>query len=666
MSAKDHSITNSKTTKQLNMPLKASVVLVSAMLMAACGTNGKQSYNLEDVFGSSDIVYKPKKPTAANFSEDGTKISGQAEAGAIIKIKDEAGNVIGSTEADDKGNFEFSLDTPLTDGQKVKVEAYYPNGTRPSDPLESTAPNIKDPTEPTEPTDPTEPNQPEADKSGVQSLNINAGSLGVFNKTTRDFTVNEDGSVIEARADLASQNPQTPDKPGLLPKVDITTSAEGDTELDNGFKDHKDNTEITVAALGQTLPLAYTSTYKDFGDDMRIGHIHGGAEVALLGTTLPVDGVAVIGNATKAENIPTEGTVGYTGDATYRKLGLDNEIEYGSSAFTADFVAKEVSGELEFANAGNIGLKADIEGNKFSGTAEANNGYTTDGGFYGGDAQYLGGVYQGNGAQGTYGAMQDEAPAEPNQPEASKSGAQSLNVNAGSLGVFNKTTRDFTVNEDGSVIEARADLASQNPQTPDKPGLLPKVNVITSAAGDAELDNGFKEHKDNTEITVAALGQTLPLAYSSVYKDFGDYMRIGHIHGGAEVALLSTTLPVDGVTIVGNATKVENMPTEGMISYSGDATYRELGLDKSIEFGSSAFTADFVAKNLEGQLSFAKAGDIDLNAGIDGNKFSGAADANGGYNTEGGFYGGDAQYLGGIYQGNGAQGTFGAEMELPE
>lgn len=251
-------------------------------------------------------------------------------------------------------------------------------------------------------------NAPESAKSGVQSLNINAGSLGVFNKTTREFSVSEDGSVIEARADLASQNPETPDQPGLLPKVDITTSAEGDTELDNGFKEHKDNAEITVAALGQTLPLAYTSTYKDFGDDMRIGHIHGGAEVKLLSTTLPVDGVAVVGNATQAANMPTEGTVGYTGDATHRKLGLGNAIEFGSSVFTADFVAKSLAGKLSFKEAGDINLTAGIDGNQFSGAAADNAGYATEGGFYGGDAQYLGGVYEGNGAQGTYGAKSDD------------------------------------------------------------------------------------------------------------------------------------------------------------------------------------------------------------------------------------------------------------------
>ncbi|WP_296202770.1 Ig-like domain-containing protein, partial [Psychrobacter sp. UBA3962] len=387
MSAKDHSITNDTTTNKLNTPLKASVVLVSAMLMAACGTNGKQSYNLEDVFGSSDIVYKPKTPKNSNFSEDGTKVSGQAEGGAIVKVKDEAGNVLGSATADDDGNFEITLDTPLTNGQKVKVEAYYPNSTRPSDPLDETAPIIKEPTEP------NEPNEPEANKSGVQSINVGTSAAGLddFVVTTRDFEAGD--NTLTARADTASG--------GLLPAVDVQTSGEDDTDAGNGFKSHENSTTIPTA-LGE-LPLEYTSVYKDYGDDMRIGHIDG---TAVLGgeVEIPVDGVAVVGHATKAENMPTEGTVGYKGDATYRKLGIGNDIEFGSSVFTADFVAKNVKGDLEFAKAGKISLTADIDGNKFSGAADANGGYATEGGFYGGDADYLGGVYEGNGAQGTYGA----------------------------------------------------------------------------------------------------------------------------------------------------------------------------------------------------------------------------------------------------------------------
>jgi hypothetical protein len=792
-------------------------------------------------------------------------------------------------------------------------------------------------------------NAAEATKTGVQSLNVNGGALGVFSTTTRDFTVSKDGSVVEARADIASQDPKTPGKPGLLPKVSMVTSTVNDTDLKDGFKEYKGDAEIVVTALNQTLPLDYVSTYKDFGDDMRIGHIDGGAEVKLLNQTLPVNGVAVMGNATKAANVPTDGTAKYSGDATYRKLGLGNDIEFGKSVFTTDFVNKKVAGDLKFAKAGNIGISANIAGNKFAGSKD---GYNTEGGFYGGDAQYLGGVYEGKDAQGTYGATNDakkqaleavqttqaaaqaatkaleaaksqaaaaqaaatkaqadaakaktdaekaqaaadnasngsgegalqdaldraaaaeaaQAAAEKaakvavdaakaeaaaaknaaaaakaeadakvtaaeklagqgnaaaaaankaaneakaradaaeaaakdaetraktaaadakkavdkaaadakaraeaearataaekatqtaqaakvkaeaaaaaaekakaeaiqakedaeqaledalssggssealqkeadrkaklaeaaqtaaktaataqsqaaadaaakataadaaktkatqaaaaakikNAPETNKTGVQSLNIDAtATLGTaFNTTTRDFKVNADGSVVEARADIASQ--LDPAEPGLLPKVPVTVSGANDANLQNGFKTHAGNAEIFVEALDQTLPLNYVSTYKDFGDDMRIAHIDGAANVELLGATLPVDGVAVLGNATQAANVPKEGSLKYTGDATYREIGLDNNIEFGKSVFTADFVGKKVAGDLTFAKAGSIGLSANIAGNKFSGTK---GDYSTEGGFYGGDAQYLGGVYTSETVQGTYGA------
>ncbi|OXL27836.1 transferrin-binding protein-like solute binding protein, partial [Psychrobacter sp. DAB_AL32B] len=240
-------------------------------------------------------------------------------------------------------------------------------------------------------------NAPESKKSGAQSLSIDPSSAGLpnaFTATSRDF--NATSNSVEARADTASG--------GLLPIVNVTTSGADDTNLQGGFKSHNDSTDITTA-LG-VLPLTYTSTYKDFGDDMRIGHIDGAAALGI--NQLPVNGVAVVGNATQAANVPTEGKVNYSGDATYRKLGLDQAIEFGSSAFTADFVAKNLKGDLAFTKAGKIGINADINGNQFSGTAANNAGYTTEGGFFGGDAQYLGGVYEGNGAQGTYGAKSDK------------------------------------------------------------------------------------------------------------------------------------------------------------------------------------------------------------------------------------------------------------------
>ena len=240
-------------------------------------------------------------------------------------------------------------------------------------------------------------NAPETKKTGVQHVSIDASGLGqgALTTTTRDFGIT-DATQVQARADIASG--------GLVSDpVALKVSGANDAAVagSNGFKSFENTTKVVTASLGEQ-DLVYTSTYKDFGDDLRVAHIDGTAA-----GLLPVNGVAVVGNATQVINMPTEGKVGYTGDATYREIGLGKDIQFGTSVFTADFVAKNLKGDLTFSNK-TIGLEAAILGNQFSGSKD---GYNADGGFYGGDAQYLGGVYEGNGAQGTYGAKSNKQTA---------------------------------------------------------------------------------------------------------------------------------------------------------------------------------------------------------------------------------------------------------------
>ena len=910
MSPNRHSIATVSTAKKFKTPLKASVVLLTSMILAACNTTDDPSYNLDDVFsplpGVTDKQLEEAKAEAEKAKEEAKKAKEEAEkakqeaaeqiaaaekvaaekAEAANKAKEEAEAAAAAAEKAKqeaikaKEEAEQALEDALADGggsealqkeadrkaklaeeaaaaadaaeaaantaqQEAEAEATAAAAAQRAAQDAASAAEIK--------------NAAETSKSGVQSLDINAGSIGLFKTTTSDFTVSEDGTVVNARADLASDNPETEKVDGLLPQVPITTSGADDTQVanSNGFMSHKDSTSIN--ALGMDLPLTYTSTYKDFGnDEMRIGHING--SVAALGQTLPVNGVVVIGNATEAANVPTEGKVGYTGDATYRELGLDKAIEFGTSVFTADFVAKNVKGDLTFSDK-TIGLEATIDGNKFSGTKD---GYNADGGFYGGDAQYLGGIYEGKGAQGTYGAKSDnqtaaeqaakdtkakaesaektlaaaqaeaaeaQAAAEQaqadaakakadaekaqeaadnagsggddqalqdaldraaaaeeaakkakedadaaiqaaadkaqeevkaaqdkvtaaqseasaakasaaaavaaaeaaekdaaakiaaaesaaaedvaaaeklaekarleaekaktaketaekeaqeaedkaaqaqadkltaeqraqelqdqldalNNPDAYKSdfeaerkGVQHLSVDASLLqqGVKTTTTRDFAIRST-SDVDARADLALE--------GLLPgPIAIQVSGDNDTDTENGFKAYEGTGNVTGEG-----DLAYIATYKDFGanGEMRIAHIDGAAA----NGAVPVDGVAVVGN--KTATLPTDGKFEYAGDATNRKVGVDNAIEYGSSEFTADFVNSKVDGKLKFAQAGEIGLSAEITGNEFSGAAADDTGYNTEGAFYGEDANFIGGIYEGNGSQGTFGAEKD---
>ncbi|MDN3397744.1 transferrin-binding protein-like solute binding protein [Psychrobacter sp. APC 3426] len=899
MSPNRHSISAVSTAKKLKTPLKASAVLLTSMILAACNTTDEPSYNLDDIFspipGATDKQLEEAKAEAEKAKQEAQKAKEEAEkakkeaaeqiaaaekaaeekAASAIKAKEEAEAAAAAAEkakADAikaKEEAEQALEDALAAGggsealqkeadrkaklaeeaeaaadaaeaaantaqQEAEAEATAAAAAQQAAQDAASAAEIK--------------NAPQTTKSGVQHISINATGIGqgMLTTTTRDFNITDE-TEVDARADTAS---------GGLVSDPVTLKISGDSDAEvagsNGFKSFENTTKVVTETLGEQ-DLVYTSTYKDFNDDLRVAHIDGAAA-----GLLPVNGVAVVGNATEAANVPTEGKVGYTGEATYRALGTDSKVEFGSSVFTADFVAKNVKGDLTFSDK-KIGLEGAIDGNKFSGTKD---GYNADGGFYGGDAQYLGGVYEGKGAQGTYGAKSDnqtaaekaakdtkaqaeaaektlaaaqaeaaeaQAVAEQAQADAAKakeaaekaqeaadnagsggddqalqdaldraeaaeaaakkakedadaaiqaaadkaqeevkaaqdkvtaaqseataakasaaaavaaaeaaekdaaakiaaaesaaaedvaeaeklaeeakveaeearaaqaqaekeaqnaedrataaaeaqtaaekkaqelqeqldaltpkfesaaeaeqSGVQHLSVDASALqvGVKTTTTRDFEIRST-SDVDARADLALT--------GVLPgPITIQVSGDNDAETENGFKAYEGTGNVTGEG-----DLAYIATYKDFGanGEMRIAHIDGTAA----NGAVPVDGVAVVGN--KTATLPSEGTFDYAGDATNRKVGVDNAIEYGSSEFTADFVASKVDGTLKFAQAGEIGLSADITGNEFSGAAADDTGYNTEGAFYGKDANFIGGIYEGNGSQGTFGAEKD---
>ena len=899
MSPNRHSISAVSTAKKLKTPLKASVVLLTSMILAACNTTDEPSYNLDDVFspipGATDKQLEEAKAEAEKAKQEAQEAKEEAEkakkeaaeqiaaaekaaeekAASALKAKEEAEAAAAAAEkakADAikaKEEAEQALEDALADGggsealqkeadRKAKLAeeaaaaadaaAAAANTAQQEAEAEATAAAAAQQAAQDAASAAEIKNAPQTTKSGVQHISINATEVGqgMLTTTTRDFDITDE-TEVDARADTAS---------GGLVSDPVTLKVSGDSDAEvagsNGFKSFENTTKVNTASLGEQN-LVYTSTYKDFSDDLRVAHIDGAAA-----GLLPVNGVAVVGNATEAANVPTEGKVGYTGEATYRALGTDSKVEFGSSVFTADFVAKNVKGDLTFSDK-TIGLEGTIDGNKFSGTKD---GYNADGGFYGGDAQYLGGVYEGKGAQGTYGAKSDnqtaaeqaakdtkaqaeaaekalaaaqaeaaeaQATAEQAQAdaakakeaaikaqeaadnagsggddqalqdaldraaaaeeaakkakedadaaiqaaadkaqeevkaaqdkvtaaqseasaakasaaaavaaaeaaekdaaakiaaaesaaaedvaaaeqlaeearleaekaktakekaekeaqeaedrataaaeaqaaaekkaqelqeqldaltpkfesaaEAEKSGVQHLSVDASALqmGVKTTTTRDFEIRST-SDVDARADLALTD--------VLPEpITIQVSGDNDAETENGFKAYEGTGNVTGEG-----DLAYIATYKDFGanGEMRIAHIDGTAA----NGAVPVDGVAVVGN--KTVTLPTEGTFEYAGDATNRKVGVDNAIEYGSSEFTADFVNSKVDGTLKFAQAGEIGLSADIDGNEFSGTAADESGYNTEGAFYGEDANFIGGIYEGNGSQGTFGAEKD---
>lgn len=242
---------------------------------------------------------------------------------------------------------------------------------------------------------------------------------------------------------------------------------------------------------------------------------------------------------------------------------------------------------------------------------------------------------------------------------------------------------------------ARADMTK-----PDS--VKQKVLVNISGTDDSDYGNGFSLHTENTKVQGPV---ALDLNYSSVYKNFDTQMKtqmqIGHVYGDPKLGTTDLAR-VSTVYVQGNGTNLKDMQymkdlaqynidnniNDGMVAYAGVATYMEnLHLKEGarggpVVDGTSKFDVDFVNSKLEGKLTFADGdyqymptgNEININADISGNTFAGNVNN---IDTTGGFYGEDANFLGGVYQqalekgGKGSQpgegttfqGTFGAEKQ---
>ena len=220
-------------------------------------------------------------------------------------------------------------------------------------------------------------------------------------------------------------------------------------------------------------------------------------------------------------------------------------------------------------------------------------------------------------------------------------------------------------------LSVRADMVK--PDTVQKPlnVSLGKPGSVTVEAGKGSLNPNFN--------------------YKSVYENFDTQMQVGHVYGVINSGFVGDLSRVANVFVQGHLTAQEDIDylkqvNDGKASYAGQATYIEnihLGDGAGFEpvKGTSDFDVDFVNNSVKGELAFngdfkymPEGNKIGIEATIDGNTFAGNVN---GIDTAGGFYGEDAQFLGGIYQdasveggkgttpgtGTKFQGTFGAEKQ---
>src|SRR5690606_10840186 len=209
--------------------------------------------------------------------------------------------------------------------------------------------------------------------------------------------------------------------------VNVELRNASDQDYEDGFK------KSELKQIGGILnnKLNYTSTYKNFDEQMQIGHVYGDLKgLANVIQLSKLSNVYVQGNSTNIDDMQymktlsqynidnkiNDGKVNYKGVASYIGNSKEEIIGHdpiiGTSDFKVDFVDSQLDGTLSFdgSNVSQKKIKAEISGNTFAGNW---NGVDTKGGFYGEDAKLLGGVYQVADGKGTYGATKAGSSSEP-------------------------------------------------------------------------------------------------------------------------------------------------------------------------------------------------------------------------------------------------------------
>ncbi|UUR73600.1 BapA/Bap/LapF family large adhesin [Enterobacter asburiae] len=159
----------------------------------------------------------PNAPSGLKFSSDGKTLTGTAEPGSTVTLKDANGNVIGTGKTGSDGNFTVSLGTPLTNGEQVTATATDNAGnTSPGTTLN--APDITAPDAPaiTSVTDDIAPQTGAVSNGG--STNDQRPQLSGTGEAGSTVTI-YDGGVAIGTAVVASNGTWT-----FTPSVDLSES----------------------------------------------------------------------------------------------------------------------------------------------------------------------------------------------------------------------------------------------------------------------------------------------------------------------------------------------------------------------------------------------------------------------------------------------------------
>ncbi|KGQ48524.1 hypothetical protein JL04_07745 [Gallibacterium anatis] len=345
----------------------------------------------------------PSQPTDVVIKNDGKQITGKAEPGSKITIKDDQGNVIANGKADEQGNFSIDLNPPKNNGEKVEVTAT-DNAGNTSTPTDVIASDSTPPTKPenlnvsddgTHVTGIAEPGSTVTvkDENGKEIGTATAGDNGKFDVTINPPKTNGEELTVEAKDEAGNPSqPNTvkaddstpPAKPENLNVSDDGTRVTGTAEPGSTVtvKDEKDNVigtgkaneedgkfditldepktaleELSVTATDNannesnsekvTAPLVVPKTKPDFDYAVPVAGVdklYNAKEVGTDGTIT----VKVIPNANIGDSISItrDGKTEVFKITTDNKNGIEVEVKPGSEISAFIIGANGVAGEI--------------------------------------------------------------------------------------------------------------------------------------------------------------------------------------------------------------------------------------------------------------------------------------------------------------------------------
>ena len=261
----------------------------------------------------------PNKPKNLDVSDNGTHVTGTAEPGSTVTVKDEQGNVIGTGKANEEdGKFDVTINPPKTNGEELTVEAKDEAGN------------------------PSQPNTVKADDSTPPAKPEN---LGVSDDGTRVTGTAEPGSTVTVKdeKDNVIGTGKANEEDG---KFDITLD-EPKTALEELSVTATDNANNESNSEKVTAPLVVPKTKPDFDYAVPVAGVdklYNAKEVGTDGTIT----VKVIPNANIGDSISItrDGKTEVFKITTDNKNGIEVEVKPGSEISAFIIGANGVAGEI--------------------------------------------------------------------------------------------------------------------------------------------------------------------------------------------------------------------------------------------------------------------------------------------------------------------------------